>query len=54
MLLSNAKLIKTYSVYGWTSGFVNWAAKIHDVRLGAHETTAEINEIHHVSSAQHS
>ena len=33
MLLSNAKLIKTYSVYGWTSGFVNWAAKIHNVRL---------------------
>jgi hypothetical protein len=33
MLLSNAKLIKTHSVYGWISGFVHWVASIHNVRL---------------------
>jgi hypothetical protein len=33
MLLSNAKLIKTHSVYGWISGFVHWVGVIHNVRL---------------------
>jgi len=33
MLLSNAKLIKTHSVYGWISGFVHWVSVIHNVRL---------------------
>lgn len=33
MLLSNAKLIKTHSVYGWISGFVHWVSVIHNIRL---------------------
>ena len=33
MLLSNAKLIKTHSVYDWISGFVHWVGVIHNVRL---------------------
>ena len=33
MLLSNANLIKTHSVYDWISGFVHWVGVIHNVRL---------------------
>jgi len=31
MLLSNAKFIKTHSVYGWISGFVQWVSHIFNV-----------------------
>ena len=33
MLLSNAKFIKTHSVYGWISGFVQWVSHIFNVPL---------------------
>jgi hypothetical protein len=32
-VLTKAKKIKTYSVYGWTSGFVSWASQIYDIPL---------------------
>ena len=33
MLLTNAMIIKTHSVYGWISGFVQWASHIFNVPL---------------------
>ena len=33
MLLTNAQFIKTHSVYGWISGFVQWASHIFSVPL---------------------
>jgi hypothetical protein len=32
-VLTKAKKIKTFSVYGWTSGFVSWACQIYDIPL---------------------
>jgi hypothetical protein len=33
MLLANAMFIKTYSTYGWISGFVSWSCGVFDVPL---------------------
>lgn len=33
MLLTNARVIKTHSKYGWISGFVKWVSHIFDVPL---------------------
>ena len=33
MLLTNARIIETHSVYGWISGFVQWASHIFNVPL---------------------
>ena len=33
MLLTNARFIKTHSVYGWISGFVQWVSHIFNVPL---------------------
>lgn len=30
---SNAKKIKTYSIYNWISGFIHWNAKIYNIPI---------------------
>lgn len=32
-IITKSNMIKTYSVYLWTSGFVNWISKIYDIPL---------------------
>lgn len=32
-LITSARSIKTYTIYGWTSGFVLWSSKIFSIPL---------------------